>query len=183
MHRLIKKHGVVKWVKVSDNIFTDLIEAIISQQLSDKAAMTILKRFRSLFNTDAFPAPQIILATPDELIRKCGTSTAKVKYMKNIAAAVIEGSLKIDNLKSLSDEEVIEQLVAIKGIGQWTAEMVLIFSLGRADVFSAGDLGLCTAVANLYGVDRGDTQRIRKIAQRWKPYRSIAASYLWKSLE
>lgn len=183
MERLINKHGVVKWVKVSENIFADLIEAIISQQLSDKAAMTILKRFRSLFNTNSFPAPQTILATPDELIRKCGTSAAKANYMKNIAAAVVEGSLEIDNLVNLSDEQVIEQLVAIKGIGRWTAEMVLIFSLGRVDVFSVGDLGLRTAVANLYGIDREDTQRIEKVAQQWKPFRSIASCYLWKSLE
>jgi len=164
-------------------LFQDIIEAILGQQLSSKAADTITKRFVDLFTIDEFPTARDILSTADEKIRTSGVSGQKIKYIKNFSQAVIDGSLKLEEIEKLSDEEVIVQLTKIKGIGRWTAEMILIFSLKRPDVFSVGDLGLRTAVAKHYKIDRNDLAAIEKISQKWKPYRSFAARYLWKSLD
>jgi len=181
MKRLIKKHGELEWDWEVD-LFSDLIESIINQQLSDKAAATIFKRFKSLFGKK-FPKPEEILKLSDEKIRESGISFSKIKYIKGICEAIKKGELELDKLDSLSDEKVVEELVKLKGIGQWTAEMMLMFSLKRMDVFSVGDLGLRTAVSKLYKIDRSDVKKIEEISLRWKPYRTIAARYLWRSLD
>ena len=169
--------------KVSTNLFRDLLDAIVSQQLSNKAAATIFGRFLSLFPGETLPTPEEILKLSDDTLRACGLSHQKASYLKSLSEEIISKKLVLENLHLLPDEDVITALTKVKGIGRWTAEMFLIFSLGRPDTFSVGDLGLRSAVAKLYGVDREDKIKIEKISQRWSPYRSLASLYLWKNLE
>ena len=180
MRELIKKHPVPLWEKKT-NLFQALTYEIIGQQLSNKVAKVIYKRFLDLFPSKT-PTPRELLGIPDEKIRGCGCSWAKVKYLKSLAQAADSGTLDLENIHSLSDEEVRNNLIAVKGIGPWTAEMFLIFTLHRPDVFSLGDLGLRTAVSRLYGVRRTSLEKIKKISETWKPYRSFACRYLWLSL-
>lgn len=182
MARLVKKHAShVVW-NSGNNLFEDLVESIISQQLSLSAAKTIFGRFRQLFGKK-FPTPKMILDTPHEKLRSVGLSNAKAKYVKSLAEFIYSKELILDELYKLSNEEVIDSLTRVKGIGRWTAEMILIFSLKRSDVFSLGDLGLKKAVANSYKIDIGDIKRIEEISLKWSPYRSLACLILWKSLD
>lgn len=169
--------------KVSTNLFRDLLEAIMSQQLSGKAASTIFGRFLDLFPGNQTPTPEEILKLSEENLRCCGVSHQKASYLKSLSEEIISGRLVLEELHILPDEEVITDLTKVKGIGRWTSEMFLIFSLGRLDTFSVGDLGLRTAVSKLYGVDREDKTKIEQISHKWAPYRSIASLFLWKSLE
>ncbi len=178
---LKKKFGELQWSEEKD-LFKALVEAIISQQLSIRASDTIFGRFKDLFGKK-FPTPRQILSTPDNKLRSAGLSGAKVKYVKSLSEFIETKQLVLENLSNLSDEEVIIELTRVKGIGKWTAEMVLIFDLRRPDVFSLGDLGLRKAVSRLYSVDINDLAKIEEISLRWKPYRSTAARYLWKSLD
>lgn len=164
------------------DIFADLVESIISQQLSVKASDTINKRFLALFG-NKFPLPGKILEMPDDKIRACGISYSKIKYIKGISEALLNKSLDLEALKRLPDEQVLAELIKLKGIGPWTAQMLLIFTFARPDIFSMGDLGLRSAIAKLYGVDRDDLKAIEKITLAWRPYRSLACRYLWKSLD
>lgn len=183
---LVEKIKLTAW-PAQDNrqLFQHVVEAIIGQQLSNKAADTIIARFIKLFDKSGrrFPGAQQILKTPDEEIRGCGTSWAKVRYIKDFCQATLDGRLDLGRIPGLADEEVIVQLTKVKGIGRWTAEMILIFTLRRPDVFSLGDLGLRTAVGKLYKVDRDNLKKIEKISAHWKPYRSLASRLLWKSLD
>ena len=181
MKSLIEKHGELKLVWETD-VWEDLVDSIISQQLSDKAAATIGKRFRALFGKK-FPRPGRVLAITNEKIRACGLSWSKVSYIKNIAEAIETGKLVLEKLGDMENEEVMTELTKIKGVGQWTAEMTLMFSLFRPDVFSLGDAGLRAAVAKLYKVEKENLKEIARIAEKWRPHRSLAARYLWKSLE
>lgn len=169
--------------KISVNLFQDLLESIISQQLSNKAASTIFNRFLSLFPKEQVPQPEEILKLNEETLRSCGVSHQKASYLKSLAEEITSQKIVLDNLHLLEDEEVILELTKVKGIGRWTAEMFLIFSLGRQNIFSVGDLGLRSAVAKLYGVNREDKIKIEEISKSWNPYRSLASLYLWKSLE
>ncbi len=162
MKGLIETHGELEWSESKD-LFIDLVNAIVSQQLSGKAASTIFGRFKKLFGKK-FPTPKQILKMPDQTLRDVGLSWAKVKYIKNLSEAVDEKRLVLGDLHRMEDEVVIEKLIQVKGIGRWTAEMILMFSLGRPDVFSFGDLGLKKAIANLYGVDSKDMEKIREIS-------------------
>lgn len=183
MARLITQHNRPTWRKPKDvNIFADVIAAIISQQLSVKVADVIEARVYALLPTGK-PTPQAIFELDTEVIRGCGVSYAKIRYMKAAAEAALSGQIVFESLKSKSDEDVIADLITIHGVGRWTAEMLLMSSLHRPDVFSVGDLGLRTAVSRLYGVERTDLPAIITIAQQWSPYRSIASKYLWKSLD
>ncbi len=161
--------------------FRDLVEAIINQQLSSKAAATITSRFLALCS-DKEPTPSDILSLSAEDLRSAGLSRQKISYLHSLADEVASGRLVLSSLSKLSDEEVVNALVRVKGVGHWTAEMFLLFSLARPDIFSVGDLGLCTAVSRLYGVDRKDKDAILEIASFWQPYRSLASLYLWRSL-
>lgn len=181
MRKLIETHEAPRFNSESD-LFSDLIEAIINQQLSSKAGETIFNRFRGLFQATPFPTPEDILSMPDRDIRTCGISFTKITYIKGICKAVGEKILDIEQLHELSDEGVVRELTKLKGVGRWTAEMILMFSLKRMDIFSMGDLGLRTAVAKLYTVDRDDHKAIAQISLRWSPYRTLASRYLWKSL-
>jgi DNA-3-methyladenine glycosylase II len=170
--------------KRRNNYFKSLVEAIISQQLSNKAADTIITRFRKLFKQPGFPPPRQVLRMPTEKIRAAGLSYGKISYIKDLAQAIETRQLKIRQLHRLSDEEVIIRLIKVKGIGRWTAEMFLMFSLERPDVFSHGDLGLRNAIRKLYGFKKPPTvKQIEKTISKWQPHRTLASRYLWRSLD
>jgi len=163
----------------SNNIFFSLVESIISQQLSVKASDTIVKRFVALY-TDKKVTPEQTLRLTREHLRNVGMSWNKADYVQNIARAIIENKLDIANLDNLTDEEVITQLTQIKGIGRWTAEMFLMFTLGREDIFSVGDVGLQNAIQKLYKFKtKPTTNQMLKISAKWKPYRTYACRILW----
>jgi DNA-3-methyladenine glycosylase II len=144
---LIEKYNPPEFIR-NDNLFLDVIETIINQQLSSKAADTIFKRFKALFEEKEIHAKNV-LKISDEIFRTVGISYAKIKYIKGFAEIVEKKEIDLHSLHKASDEEIIAELIKIKGIGKWSAEMMLMFSFGRPDVFSTGDLGLCTAVAKL----------------------------------
>ena len=184
MKNLLVSTTLRDWGDPGD-LFQEIAENILGQQLSGKAANTIIGRFKLLFiykKGQTFPTPDQILALADQTIRDCGTSWAKVSYLKNLSQAVIDKTLDLEKLKTLPDEVVIEELIKIKGIGRWTAEMVLIFYLRRPDIFSLGDQGLRNAMVKHYKIDIKDLKKMAKIAQKWSPHRSLASRYLWESL-
>ena len=160
-----------------------LVRSIVGQQLSTKAARTIYERLIALFGGRT-PAPAELLAADPEEIRKAGLSRPKVSYLRSLAEHVESGELKLDRLTELPDEEVSAQLTAVKGLGQWTADMFLIFHLGRPDVLPVGDLGVRRAVERAYGLpDLPDAAQLTEIAEPWRPQRSLASLYLWHSLD
>lgn len=164
--------------------FEALVESIVSQQLSVKAADTIFARFVALTPGKKFPTPREILAMPPTKMRTCGLSRMKVGFIKDLAKKTLDGTLDFKHMDTMSDEEVIEHLVSVKGIGRWTAEMFLIFALRRDDVFSYGDLGLRNAMQRIYKMKKSPTPaQAEKITARWKPYRSLGSRYLWASLK
>lgn len=171
--------------------FKTLVESIVSQQLSVKASDTIFKRFVDLFvraeaikTARGFPTPAQVLKMSNAILRSAGLSGSKVKYIKDLAKKVHQKEVYLHRLHKMSDEEVIEHLVQVKGIGRWTGEMFLMFSLERPDVFSYGDLGLRNAIIKLYRFKKPPTSKqIEKIVQKWTPHRTLASRYLWKSLE
>jgi DNA-3-methyladenine glycosylase II len=162
--------------------FKALLRAIVSQQLSTRAAATIFARFTALF--DGEPTPTAIAAVSDQQLRACGLSAAKLAYIRDLCARVADGSLPLDNLNHMPDEDVIAALTQVKGIGRWTAEMFLMFRLHRPDVLPVGDLGIVRAVQKVYGLRKTPTaDRLSRIGESWRPYRSVACWYLWASLE
>jgi DNA-3-methyladenine glycosylase II len=164
--------------------FEALCRSIASQQLSTKAAETIFRRFCELFPPDCTPTPERVMRLPDDQIRAAGFSGPKVTFINDLASHILDGRLDLDGLKELPDEEVMRQLVAVKGIGRWTAEVFLMFKLGRHDVLPADDLGLMNAAHRVYRLrKRPDAKRLRQLGEVWRPYRSIAAWYLWASLD
>ena len=182
MAKLIDTWPAPAWRDPEDiDLFAEVVSSIISQQLSVKAADTIEARLYNLLSKKQL-SPQNILNLDPEAMRACGISYAKIKYIQSAAHAALTKEVNFNNLTNLSDEDVVAELIKIHGVGKWTAEMLLIFSLQRPDIFSIGDLGLRTAVANLYSVERSDLPAIQSIAQSWAPYRSLASRYLWLSL-
>jgi len=168
-------------IKLADDCFSSLTEAVIGQQLSGKVADVIFKRVYNLCSQHITPG--VISELPVESLREAGMSYSKINYLKYLAKAVEEKTVSFDNLDSLSNENIITMLTAVKGIGQWTAEMFLIFTLGREDVFSAGDGGLQRAISKIYGIDEKLTKgMLEEISGKWKPFRTYASLYLWKSL-
>jgi DNA-3-methyladenine glycosylase II len=162
---------------------TALVGAIVSQQLSTKAAATIFGRFAALFPDDRIPGAAAIAAVDDARLRGVGFSGQKVGYLRDLCARIDDGRLRLEELDVLPDEAVIERLTSVKGFGQWTAEMFLMFRLHRPDVLPAGDLGIVTAIQRLYRLrKRPDAKRILKIGEAWRPYRSVASWYLWQTL-
>ena len=164
--------------------FRALVEAIIYQQLSGKAAGTILQRFRTLFQSRRFPTPEEVLAVPVRRLRSAGLSKQKISYIRDLAQRVQDGSFPLQRVSRMTDEEVIAHLTQVKGIGRWTSEMFLIFCLGRPDVLSTGDLGIRKAVQKAYGYKSLPAMStVERHGWRWKPYRSIASWYLWASID
>ena len=171
-------------LKLQKNYFQALIEAIANQQLSGKAAQTILNRVLALFKSKKFPTPQEYLKMADIKLRSAGLSNSKVAYTKNVARFFVERGKEIKLIHKLTDEEVIKLLTEIKGIGTWTVEMFLMFSLGREDIFSYGDLGLRKGLQKVYNFKKEPTfKQMKKIVEAWKPYRTHGACYMWASLE
>jgi DNA-3-methyladenine glycosylase II len=163
-------------------LWWSLVDAICNQQLSIKAASTILGRIEKLAPDGRRPTPREILETPDDTLRACGLSRAKVTYVKDLAAKWLDGTLEPDRFAEFSDEEVIEHLVRVKGIGRWTAEMVLIFTLGRLDVWPVDDLGIRLAVQEVYGLtERPGRKELEKLGETLRPWRSVASFYFWRS--
>lgn len=181
LHKLVAKYPAPNFTDRTDHLYEELVESIISQQLSVKASDTIYKRFCQLFRKDTCPTPREVLDTPDETLRTAGISFQKISYIKSVADAFVSDLIDVKKIKQMSDEEVIQNLTQIRGVGKWTAEMILIFTLKRPDVFSLGDLGLKNAIAKLYGIT--DQKKMLELAETWKPYRSTACWYLWRSLE
>jgi DNA-3-methyladenine glycosylase II len=165
------------------NICTYLCASIMSQQLSTKVADVIYNRFLDLFGGKE-PTPQQILDTPFEKLRGIGLSNAKVNYVKNVAQFELESGMDHKRLQKMNNEEVIEYLTQIKGVGRWTVEMLLMFALGREDVFAVDDLGIQNAMIGLYKLDRADKKKFRedllKVSQKWSPYRTYACVHLWR---
>jgi DNA-3-methyladenine glycosylase II len=183
MGALIRQHGACGLADAQHTEpFTALTHAIISQQLSSKAAATIARRFDALFG--GRPTPAAVAAASDEVLRGVGLSGQKVRYMRDLCARVADGSLPLDRIESLGDAEVIDALTQVKGIGRWTAEMFLMFRLHRPDVLPVGDLGIVKAVQKAYRLRKvPDAARLAKIGEPWRPYRSVACWYLWASLD
>jgi DNA-3-methyladenine glycosylase II len=166
------------------NYFKSLTRTIIYQQLSGKAASTISNRFISLYHGKNYPTPADILNTDHEILRSVGLSNAKAKYIKNISRAFLDGTVDHKNLGKLSDEEIMEQLIAIKGVGPWTAQMFLMFTLNRPDIFPSGDLGVQKGFQQYFKLKELPTpQTMEKRAEKWRPYRTVASLYFWKVVD
>jgi DNA-3-methyladenine glycosylase II len=160
-----------------------LVGAIVSQQLSTKAAATIYGRLVALFPEGQSLNAEAIAAQSDTALRGVGLSSQKIGYMRDLSSRIVDGRLQLDALDSLADEAVIERLTEVKGFGRWTAEMFLMFRLHRPDVLPVGDLGIVNAIQRLYRLrKRPDPKRIQKLGEAWKPYRSVACWYLWQTL-
>ncbi len=165
------------------NIPVRIMSSIISQQLSTKVARVIFQRFLDLYKGKE-PKPQQVLDTPAETLRAIGLSNAKVSYVHNVAAFCIEHKITDKKLLAMSNEEIIDLLVQIKGIGKWSVEMLLMFTLGREDVFAVDDLGIQQAMTHLYKLDPDNKKEMKekmlKISAKWSPYRTYACLHLWR---
>jgi DNA-3-methyladenine glycosylase II len=159
-----------------------LLRAIVGQQLSTKAARTIYLRVLDIFD-GVTPSPEQLLEASVEDLRGAGLSGRKVEYIQDLARHVLSGELELDRLDELGDEEAIEEIVAVRGLGRWTAEMFLLFHLERPDIISGGDLGIRKAIQVEYGLEEMPTpEEVAKRSEPWSPYRSLASLYLWESL-
>ena len=189
---LVKKYGVCKIRPINKkDYFKDLVDAIVQQQLSLKAAATIFGRITKELGGKV--TPERILRKKDETLRTCGLSYSKIKYLKDLSSRVSAKGrssagrkngehLDLSKMDMLPDEKVMEELIKVKGIGRWTAEMFLMFALARPDIFPADDMGLQNAFKKL--IKRNlKPEKMAKFAERWKPYRTVASWYIWKSLE
>lgn len=173
---IIDEIGAIKRPVISD-LFTALVNSIVGQQISTKAMDTVWRRFE-----EKFPQinPQVIDNTPIEEIQQCGMSMRKASYIKNVAAKIVDGELNIDELYTLSDDEVIKKLTALHGVGIWTAEMILIFCMQRPNIMSWGDLGIQRGLRMLHRHRKIDKQLFQKYKRRYSPYSSVASLYLWE---
>jgi DNA-3-methyladenine glycosylase II len=182
LKKAILKSGRVE-LKRRKNIFIYLVKSITSQQLSTKVAEVIYKRFLNLFDGKE-PTPQEVLELKHEKLRSIGLSNSKVSYVQNVARFALERGLDARKLSKMENEELIEYLTEIKGVGRWTAEMIMMFALGREDVFAVDDLGIQTAMKNLFGIKITDPKKMKKkmilISEAWSPYRTYACMYLWR---
>ncbi|MDH7603566.1 MAG: hypothetical protein QHH13_01570 [Melioribacter sp.] len=182
LSRLIKNYGTCK-IEPHKKYFFALLRAIIGQQLSMNAAAAIEKKFMSNYNNK--PTPELILQTSDENLRALGLSNAKVKYIKDLSEKIINNKITLRGISTMTDEEIINELTKVKGIGIWSVHMFLIFTLGRMNVLPYSDFGIRKAVMLNYGLKNlPDSNKIINIAKKnnWHPYCSIASIYLWKSL-
>lgn len=167
--------------------FQALVRAIVYQQLSGKAAGTIHRRFLALFGAEddaRFPEPHVVLALDDETLRGVGLSRQKMASIRDLAAHMAEGRIDSERIVGMDDEAIISELTRVRGIGRWTAEMYLIFNLGRPDVLPVNDLGINRAIMSIYGLERiPSPEQVRAIGAPWRPWASIACWYLWRSTD
>jgi DNA-3-methyladenine glycosylase II len=182
---IVEKHGACGLAqRSSEPRLAALARALVSQQLSVKAAATIFARFLALFPDAGFPAPEAVLAVPVEQLRAVGLSRQKAGYLQDLCGRVAAGTLLLDELDAVPDEEVMATLTAVKGIGRWTAEMILIFQLERPDILPVDDVGLLRAIQRVYGLRRRPSAaQVLRLGEKWRPYRSVASWYLWTSLD
>jgi len=172
-------------IKPHNDHYGELVGSIVGQQLSSVAAGTIWRRVLDLFDGN-MPAPEQLIKVKDQKLRDVGLSWAKVKYVKDLAQHVLDGRLDLEHIATMPNEQVIEQLTAVKGLGEWSAHMFMIFGLGRLDILPVGDLGVRKAVMGLYDLEEmPDPARMVTIANQnnWHLYESVAAWYLWQSLD
>ena len=181
LKKIISSVGECK-IRTISNPFEALIEAIITQQISDSAGKAISFRFKNLFGTKYPTANDIVKLSKDE-IKSVGLSRMKAEYIFDISNMIVDKKLNFKVFKKMSNEEVISELIKIRGIGKWTAEMYLIFGLGRLDVFPLGDLGLINGMKKLYGLENPTTDEIIKITNKWIPYRTIGTWYIWRGVK
>lgn len=169
----------------TQSMFAALVEAIVYQQLSGRAAATILGRVVAVYRPRRFPRPQDIVDTPPERLREAGLSTAKALAVRDLAVKTLDGTVPpMSRVRRMGDDEIIERLTMVRGVGRWTVEMLLIFRLGRPDVLPLGDLGVRKGFARVF--DRRvltDPLVLHRRAERWRPYRSVASWYLWRALD
>ncbi len=184
MHSIAKRTDVqLSKARRTNDYFYHLCYEIISQQLAGKAAQAIFRRFQEMFPEGKI-TPEYMLKLKEKKIRDAGTSWAKARFVRDLAKKVTDGTLDLKRLRKMDDAKVIEALTQVKGIGPWTAEMFLMFTLGRQDVFSHGDLGLRKAIVKHYALKKdAGREEIEAIARKWSPYRTYASRVLWKSLE
>ena len=179
---LMRRHGACGLADSQHtDPFTALVHAIIGQQLSTRAAATIRRRFDALFDV---LTPEAVARAGDDQLRGVGLSGQKLAYIRDLCARISSGALPLDRLEQLSDAEIVETLTQVKGIGRWTAEMFLMFRLHRPDVLPVDDLGIVKAVQRAYRLRKPPTpERLTRIGEPWRPYRSVACWYLWASLD
>lgn len=181
LERIIKIVGKY-YINIRNDPFQSLVESIIYQQLAGKAANAIYNRFINYYNNKQI-TPTLILNSPNDNLKKVGLSNRKIDYLKDLALHVYDGRINLEELSKMNDDEIINKLVNVKGIGRWTSEMFLIFSLGRQDILPVTDLGVRKAIQKIYSLSELPKPNIMmEIAKPWRPYRSIATWYLWKSL-
>ena len=186
LRRVIRKVGTCMLkTRNHRSPFEALLRSITYQQLNGTAAATILGRVKALYPGRSFPSPQDVLATPDDHLRRAGLSRAKVASIKDLAIHAISGSVPSSRaIRKLSDAQILEQLTVVRGIGPWTVEMLLIFYLGRADVWPVTDYGVRKGFARAYGLkDLPSPKELLAHGEKWRPYRSVAAWYFWRALE
>lgn len=177
----IIQYAAVKPFTPSGNVYFDLLNSIVSQQLSVKAAETIFTRFCLLF-PENYPSPELLLVTDPDQLRAAGLSRQKASYLQNVAAYALENNIDSIEWEHYDDMEIIQMLTKIKGVGRWTVEMILMFTLGRPDVFPKDDLGIQQAIFRLYNLNTSGKDLLREmteIAESWRPYRTVACRYLW----
>ena len=166
-----------------DEAYGALVRTIVGQQLSTKAARTIYNRLAAIFG-DRPPRPEELLAAEEDELRAAGVSRPKIRYLRDLADHVLAGEMDFDSLHALSDEEVAERITAVKGLGRWSADMFLMFHLGRPDVLPVGDLGIRRAVEGAYELSAmPEPDALRALAEPWRPHRTLACFYLWKTLD
>ena len=183
MEKLIDKFGPPNF-NLMNNYYESLIRSIVYQQLSGKAASIIYERFLDLFVFDIYPEPKDILAVSIETLRSSGLSYQKVNYIRDLSEKWQDGTMNLTDIDSMTDEEISSELIKVKGIGQWTADMFLMFTLGRPDVFPFGDLGIQKGVMIIANMNRLPTQKeMERKTKKWQPYRTVAAWYLWKLVD
>ncbi len=183
MAKLIDKFGPPNF-NLMNNYYESLVRSIIYQQLSGKAASIIYKRFLDLFVFDIYPKPKDVLAVSIETLRSSGLSYQKVNYIRDLSEKWQDETINLTDIDSMTDEEISSELIKVKGIGQWTADMFLMFTLGRPDVFPFGDLGIQKGVMIIANMNRLPTQKeMERKTKKWQPYRTVAAWYLWKLVD
>jgi DNA-3-methyladenine glycosylase II len=182
LHQAIQKLDDKVKPEFDIDVYYSLLGSIVSQQLSTKVAKIIFNRFIDLF-VDRYPKPEQLINTEHEVLRGIGLSNNKVNYVKNVAEFSLQNNLTFDYLQLKSDEEIVNYLTQIKGVGKWTVQMILMFPMDRPDVFPVDDLGIQNVMKNMYQIDlekKDLKQKLNEIAENWQPYRTLASKYIWK---
>jgi len=167
--------------KPARNVYEALVRSIVYQQLSGKAAGTILKRFLALFPGSSYPKPEVVLKMSVAKMRGAGLSGQKTEYIQDLSKKFLDGTIEPKKFRTMEDEEIRQHLIAVKGIGRWSADMFLMFALNRPDVLPTGDLGIRKGFQKLFKMkELPDSKKMERLAEAWRPYRTIASWYLWR---